>query len=211
MDDQRNQVDGIQQLHDLLHTRPHAFHLVLFFLLVQLVLHGSGGIGTVRHFGFQRMLVVFGQQLSLFVRLPGHKLGKLLRPAGGQRSGFIDDFHRSDDSLRNGLVQGQTEHQHQAAGDFHHVRKLVFVRGQQLAGSMIEVVVGHVADEADNTYTKGDDGHLRYQFHGQTVRDLESPEKIVLIHKASSLCVGYRRPDVPGSRSCGCALSGSCR
>ena len=35
-----------------------------------------------------------------------------------------------------------------------------------------------------HTYAKGDDGHLRYEFHGQAVCYLESPEKIVLIHIA---------------------------
>ena len=40
------------------------------------------------------------------------------------------------------------------------------------------------ADKADDTNTEGDDRHLRNEFHGQAVCDLESPEKIVLIHNA---------------------------
>ena len=47
-----------------------------------------------------------------------------------------------------------------------------------------DVIVCQVADKADDTYAKGDDGHLRYEFHGQAVCYLESPEKIVLIHIA---------------------------
>ena len=49
---------------------------------------------------------------------------------------------------------------------------------------MVKIVVCQVADKADDTYAKGDDGHLRYEFHGQAVCYLESPEKIVLIHIA---------------------------